>query len=317
MYRPLLAAAYALLCATLPAQTTLYVTPAGTGDGRSWQTASDLHVALSRARPGDEVWVAGGQYATSATDNREASFHLPDGVSLLGGFRGDEPTRDARDPTGHPTVLTGEIGGPGRDDNAYTILRLSGASDRTRVEGITFRGAYANGAGPVADPRRAGGAVLISGGRDRGASAPVFTACRFEDNYARDGGAVYIAASGGRATPRFVECAFRQNVADLDGGAVYIDGRHGGDASPTFDDCVFEDNEANYGGAIFNQSTKGTTNPRLSGCAFVNNHAYVRGASLYNIDHRGTSRPVLLSCRFEGAPPQPAPASADDLARGF
>jgi len=69
------------------------------------------------------------------------------------------------------------------------------------------------------------------------------------DNAARDGGGVYIDGSSGKAKPSFVNCTFRKNEADLDGGAIYNDGRRRGEASPSLVDCTFESNVANYGGA--------------------------------------------------------------------
>ncbi len=314
MSRPLLAVVCALVSATLTAQTTHYVSPSGTGDGTSWSKAADLQDALKRARSGDAIWLSAGTYPTSSTGNRESSFLLPSDVTMLAGFSGSETSASARDPRKHIAILTGEIGSPERTDNAFTILRITDASPRTIIDGITFQDAHANGSGPVADPRRAGGAVLISISGIGASCAPTFTNCTFERNFARDGGAVYVNGSAGRATPSFVGCAFRQNEADLDGGAIYNDGRRSGEASPTFVECTFEANEANYGAAVFNQATKGSANPRLTNCRFADNKAYVRGTTLYSIDHQGTSRPILLACTFDEQALETG--AADDLARG-
>ncbi len=301
MNKPLLAVACVLLgsTASLSAQNTLFVSPTGLGDGSSWNSSATLTTALSRATAGDQIWLATGTYFTSATGDRAAAFTVPSGVSLLAGFSGSEKTAAKRNPAANPAILSGEIGSSARHDNAYTILILSGSTSETHLDGLTLRGAYANGAGAPGDAKRAGGAALVNTEGPGGTSSPVFSNCTFEANYARDGGGVYIDARAGTAAPTFVACTFRQNEADLDGGAIYNDGRRHGKATPSFVDCIFEGNVANYGGAIFNQATKGTSSPKLAGCNFRGNHAYVRGASLYNIDHQGLSRPTLVNCNFE------------------
>ncbi len=313
MNRPLLAVACTLYGVALAAQSTLFVTPTGAGDGSSWSKAANLHAALKGASAGHTLWLSSGTYVTTAGDNRDASFRIPAGVQVLGGFSGSETALAQRKPQAAPTVLSGEIGGPDPHDNAYTVVRITGGDASTVLDGVTVSGAHANGSGVVADARRAGGGLLVDLAGPGTKASPTISNVVFEKNYARDGGAVYVDGSGGQATPTFERCSFRQNEADLDGGAVYNDGRRYGEASPIFRACVFEGNEANYGAAVFNQATKGTASPKMSECTFRQNKAYVRGTTLYSIDHQGTSRPMLLSCVFDQT--AEITASADDLAR--
>ncbi len=299
MQKPLLVAACATLGTSLSAQTTLYVSPTGTGTGESWTQAAPLHGALTAARSGDVLWLRHGTYLTSDASDREAAFKVASGVTLLGGFAGEEDNAAQRNPKQNVTILSGEIGTIERHDNAFTVVLVEAASATTTIDGLTIRGGFASGAGPTADAKRAGGGALIRGNETGKTSAPTFVNVNFADNYARDGGAVYVDARGGKATPSFVRCDFSANEADLDGGAIYNDGRHHGDASPSLVSCTFEGNVANYGGAIFNQATKGASSPRLSKCDFKRNHAYVRGASLYNLDHQGANAPMLANCTFD------------------
>lgn len=299
MNTPLLAVVCVLLGGSLSAQNTLYVSPTGAGDGSSWTSSASLHAALQKAKPGDQVWLQEGTYPTSKEGNRDVYFDVPNGVRLLGGFTGREKNASGRNPRDHKTILTGEIGHKERSDNAYTVVRLADASTSTTLDGLTITAAYANGHGPTADPRRAGGGMLIQVNTPESTSQPTLINCTLVGNYARDGGGVYVDGRIGIAKPSFVNCTFRQNEADLDGGAVYNDGRRRGEASPSFVDCTFDSNVANYGGAIFNQATKGASNPHLSKCDFRQNHAYVRGETLYNIAHQGQNRPVLINCKFE------------------
>ncbi|MFK8055044.1 MAG: DUF1565 domain-containing protein [Saprospiraceae bacterium] len=299
MNKPLLAVACALLGGSLCAQSTLFVSPTGSDDGSSWTSSSSLKDALHRAKPGDQVWLTQGTYPTSNDGNRDVYFDIPEGVRLLGGFAGREKNASGRNPRDNKTILTGEIGKKERSDNAYTVVRIADATASTTLDGLTITGAYANGHGPTADPRRAGGGVLVKVTNPKASSQPTLINCNIVGNYARDGGGVYVDGQAGKAKPSFVNCTFEKNEADLDGGAIYNDGRRRGEASPSFVDCTFDSNVANYGGAIFNQATKGKSSPKLSKCDFRQNHAYVRGATLYNLAHQGENRPVLIDCVFE------------------
>ena len=299
MNKPLLAAAAVVVGGCLHAQTVLYVAPAGNSDGSSWKEPTNLHAALAAARAGDVVFVKTGTYLTSEGGDRTASFSPAEGVRMLGGFRGDEPDEHHRDPISFETVLSGEIGSPERGDNAYTVLRLTGSGEGTVVDGFTITGGYADGAGGAADARRAGGGILIEVSEPGGRAAPRIADCVLAGNYARDGGGAYVSGRAGSAAPHFEDCTFRDNEADLDGGAVYVDGRRRGDAAPLLTDCLFQRNVANYGGALFNQATGGRVVASLTRCHFTGNRAYVRGATLYSIDHRGSAEARLEDCVFD------------------
>ncbi len=88
-----------------------YVTPNGTGNGSSWADAlgeSGFRNELVTAGDGDEFWVAAGKYRPSDTD-RIVSFSLKSGVSLYGGFAGNETELSQRDWSANITVLTGDL----------------------------------------------------------------------------------------------------------------------------------------------------------------------------------------------------------------
>ena len=78
-------------------------TASGGNDGSSWTDAfTTFQAALTVAQPGDEVWAALGTYAVP--DN--AGFIAPAGVSLYGGFVGEESSIAER-PGGVRSRLTG------------------------------------------------------------------------------------------------------------------------------------------------------------------------------------------------------------------
>ena len=90
------------------------VTTEGIGDGSSWAQAMSLQAALASTAfvPGDQIWIAGGTYKPHA-DDRTATFSIPAGVLVYGGFAGteaddfDPATNDTR-PRNAEGVLTNE-----------------------------------------------------------------------------------------------------------------------------------------------------------------------------------------------------------------
>ena len=72
-----------------------YVKTDGTGNGDSWQEAAgDLDEMMEKASSGDEIWIAKGVYKPTrlikASKKNSRAFVLKDGVSLYGGFAGNE-----------------------------------------------------------------------------------------------------------------------------------------------------------------------------------------------------------------------------------
>src|SRR5688500_4973298 len=100
---------------------TIYVNPAAVGanNGTSWANAyTSLSSALLAAVSGDEIWVKQGVYkpttlidvnGAGGAEAREATFQIPDGVALYGGFAGTEATRDERNWEANLTILSGDI----------------------------------------------------------------------------------------------------------------------------------------------------------------------------------------------------------------
>lgn len=84
-----------------------YVKQDGTGKGTSWEDASgDLQAMIDELAtnnpnnlPG-EVWIAGGTYRPKTFlitgENYTATFRMRDGISVYGGFKGDETSKSQR-----------------------------------------------------------------------------------------------------------------------------------------------------------------------------------------------------------------------------
>ncbi len=134
-------------------------------DGLSWNSAySSLQDALAVAAKGDEIWVAKGIYYPDrglgrVKGDRKATFRLPDGVALYGGFAGTEKHRDERDWAANITVLSGDIDTNDRSNssgivtdpagikggNAYAVVTAQNVSRATRLDGFVITAGQAAG----------------------------------------------------------------------------------------------------------------------------------------------------------------------------
>jgi hypothetical protein len=293
----------------LAAQGRFYVNHAttGTNNGTSWANAfTKLQPALAAAMPGDEIWVAQGTYLPTEDTNRDSSFSLPSGVRLYGGFGGTETDLDQRDWTGHPTILSGDIGVPGDStDNSFTILYMDNPDSLTVLDGFRFRHGIANyvpSNQPVTSPSKCGGALYIMGAN--GWAYVLVRNCHFERNYAyAHGGAVYINGSGtGSVAPQFINCSFEQNRARLDGGALYRNGGSWAERIPDFGNCLFRENvaERRGGGLCYNESER-TDWIDLQGCTFLSNRSNTSGGGAnFNVGRTTGTKISMKRCHFEG-----------------
>lgn len=233
------------------------------GDGSSWSGAfKDLQAALVAARPGDQVWVARGTYTPTRGTDRSASFALPDGVAIYGGFAGTEAALGQRDWVANVTTLSGEIGA--RDnlaDNSYHVVTARGLTVATTLSGFTIIGGNADG--PTAEDKRGGGMWVTAS-----ADALTVTHVTFRDNRAYNGGAMYLAAPA--ATLR--EVHFVGNTAALVAGGLFCD-----TSAATLTNVSFVGNAARYGGGLY---TNAGSTPRVSSAVFRHNLADRDGGGL-------------------------------------
>ncbi|QOJ13240.1 MAG: hypothetical protein HRU75_00700 [Planctomycetia bacterium] len=239
--------------------TRLYVDRNATGQntGLSWADAfKDLQTALGLANGApsqfQEIWVADGVYTPGS--NRNATFTIPSGVKVLGGFAGGEVSPSQRDWTVNRTFLNGNIGDPiDQLDNVYHVVTASGTSPATRLDGFEIINGRANGSAP--NDRGAG--MYIA---DHGYLS--VRNCKFGGNHCSfEGGAVWI---GGTSLPDFVFCDFDTNSAGSFGGAIRLTGNS---QLWVFNSTLRRNWAGSNGGAI--NSTAGHT--RLVNCLFTKN----------------------------------------------
>lgn len=233
----------------LPATRIRYVKPTatGTGDGSSWDNASgDLQKMIDDladnnvSQQAGEVWVAAGTYKPQSQlisgMNYSASFRMRDGISVYGGFEGDETSKQERAKGTMPwdftnvTVLetayyesklawTNSKWTVGSDSrHVVWFAPMSGESDFTRIttlDGVTVQGGYAQGNTGLDDFKTDRGAGVYMDGANA-----YLSNCIVRENYATgNGGGVYL--KNGRVQTSLIY----NNNADADGGAVYVENR--------------------------------------------------------------------------------------------
>ena len=99
----------------------------------TWATAlTEVRQALNFAGASsgaiNEIWVAAGEYYPAATAVRSASFVIPSGVKLYGGFDGTETQLGERDWEANVTTLSGDPAETATlGDNCYHVIEATGS----------------------------------------------------------------------------------------------------------------------------------------------------------------------------------------------
>ena len=277
------------LTAAVHAGSVLYVDDDAPpdGDGTDWKKAYRfVQDALADAFQGgvSEIRVAQGVYQPDRTEaipdgtgDREASFQLINGVTLMGGYAGigaDDP--DERDIDLYETTLSGDLLGDDgndfqdNDENSYHVVIGSAPSGAGTLDGFTVSGGNAYAVGGT--PSRGGGAFIPD-------VSPTFLSCTFSSNFAdQSGGAVW---SVGDSAPVFEDCIFTGNMA-TQAGAVAISASVQEEGLPCFINCLFNSNTTTYlqfsgstGGAV---GIGGNVTASFTLCTFLGNTASVGGA---------------------------------------
>jgi predicted outer membrane repeat protein len=230
-------------------------------------------------------------------------FTLRNGVQLYGGFVGTETLLNQRNFTNNPTILSGNIGTPAVSDNSFHILYGSGLDSTTVLDGFTITQGNANGSGmPVSNGW--GGGLFLEYGQGISNTCPVIQNCRFEQNSARSGGAIYCRYNQfDLVNPILRNCVFDSNRASIFAGAVYKSGPSLSDMPFIVENCRFSNNAAltSDGGGFFLANTGNTI--LFINCQFEKDSAATSwGGGIFcsgfgnNIDEISI---VLDSCLFD------------------
>ena len=311
-----------LVCLSLTCSTfgeTIFVKANATGenDGESWENAfTNLTDALEEADEADQVWVAAGTYYPTLDTNRSASFIIPNGVEILGGFPNvGNPEIGNRNPSTNLTILSGDIDQDGNlANNSYTIIYTKNVDASTILDGFTITGGNADGDVTNSFPvlLENGGAAWYNEAINFENSNPTIKQCIFSNNFAANrGGAMYHRADNeGHTNYSLINCIFQNNTAERAGGAIFnTQSNIGAECSPTVSSTNFLSNTAGEsGGAIFNNGAYfGVASGTYTNCNFSNNEATNNngGAIFNNATFQGITNPTFTNCNFTGnnAPP--------------
>lgn len=284
----------------LPDTRIRYVKPTatGTGDGSSWDNASgDLQKMIDDladnnvSQQAGEVWVAAGTYKPQSQlisgMNYSASFRMRDGISVYGGFAGNETSKQERAKGTMPwdftnvTVLEAAyyesklawtnskwtVGSDSR--HVVWFAPMSGESDFTRIttlDGVTIQGGYAQGGTGQDDFLTDRGAGVYMDGANA-----YLSNCIVRENYATgNGGGVYL--KNGRVQTSLIY----NNNADADGGAVYVENR-----GLVYRSMLTNNSALNGAGVYLYNSSDDPDHPEyliLSTCVVSNNTVRGNGA---------------------------------------
>lgn len=205
--------------------STYYVdqdAPGPVHNGVNWYWAyRSIQDALNVASPGDTILVAEGRYApdrgaTVTAGDREATFLLQQGISLIGGHAGfGTPSPDTQDPATFVTELSGDLAGNdlfgilNTQDNSYSVVTALAEPNGMPilVDGVVIKAGHAAGI----DDHYMGGGLLILGAN------VTMSRSLFYGNQAAFGGAV--AVDGGSLT--LVNSQISGNTGLLYGGGLY------------------------------------------------------------------------------------------------
>ena len=266
----------------LSATTKYYVDidrPDDSGDGTSWATAkkhlqSALHLFYGYGGGEIEIWVAAGTYNPSYeidggygdySPDRHATFDIPSGVAVYGGFTGSEDEVDLsqRDWANNVTILSGDIDGNDaegdRSGNSYHVVSFHSVNENTVLDGFTITGGNAD-----------------------------------DDDEASNGGGIYNDFSNG-GSPNIRNCIISGNSAANGGGGMYNNAYSEGmsSGSPTLTNCVISGNRAgSMGGGIYGYSKFTLTggwvhsafNLTLNNCTITGNSAVFGGGFYYRYE---------------------------------
>ncbi|HWD18993.1 MAG TPA: choice-of-anchor Q domain-containing protein [Verrucomicrobiae bacterium] len=229
--------------------------PAG-GNGGSWARAyNDLTVALAAIQGcQNQIWLASGTYRPTLGTDTSATFTIPAGAVVYGGFAGFETNLSQRNWQTNVAVLSGAIGGLGQTAaHSFIVLNFSGQtapiSSSTIVDGVTIaQGQY---------------------GIDCDNASPTIRHCLITSN-------VVSGLTTRDAAPLLQNCAFVNNTSSQLGAGLVAFGLNATNLGPVVENSIFTGNRANSGAGAFIQDAT----LRFAGCLFAYNYATNGGGAI-------------------------------------
>ena len=211
----------------------IYVKAGATGlkNGTSWADAfDDLNDAIAFARVmGRPIWVAAGTYYGDGDENHNA-FTLYNGMSIYGGFAGNEPENynlANRDFSTNTTILDGQ-------NVQRVVYHETNFTDTTYIDGFTITRGYKY--------NNYGGGLYLKG--KSCLSNCVITNNRTDGYYWCSGAGVCVEGTS-ECRSVITDCTISGNTTNFSGGGVYV-------KYATMKNCTVTGNRSgNYGGGVY------------------------------------------------------------------
>ena len=260
----------------------VYVKAGAKGNGSSWQSAfGDIQSAIFAASVDGkkhQIWVAAGTYYGDTTLN--TALNLASGVSLYGGFAGNETSLAARDVAKNPTILDGQ-----KRRRVLTQNAEFSQSMACVVDGFTIQNGFASN----------GGGIYINGN-------VTVNNCILRENKAYNMGSAIYAEKSTIKNSRIVDNSYEGtdlrytvflNRCVMDSCAVKNNTCNnvsavGDDRGSTITNCEFEGNSSTSSHRGFYLA-----DTKISNCKFVNTSGNGSAVELSNSS-------VMRGCLFKG-----------------
>ena len=201
-------------------QVFVNVNAHGANNGSSWKDAfTNLDSAIDQTDSG-QIWVAAGTYKPSLNAQYYSfkTFTINKQIALYGGFKGTETRLSQRDVQKNVTILSGDVGTQGvDDDNTPRVVSVIGAVDSlTIIDGFTITSAYYTDYKGY-DYNNGGIYIWCSGD-------PEVRNCTIKNNHGFYGGGIYIRGTGTslHSSPLIVNNLIENNSA-YQGAGLYLE----------------------------------------------------------------------------------------------
>ncbi|MFK7924446.1 MAG: T9SS type A sorting domain-containing protein [Bacteroidia bacterium] len=250
MKRNLYISLFALLIGLLPNEVlavNIYVyagVVGGARDGSSWENAfTDLQLGLIEARNSagrDTIFLGPGTYKPTPSLDRTASFAIPGGTTILGGWQfqnGDfSPRFDSRNPK---SIISGLL-----DPNtkAYHVVKIENEPDTVFLERILIKDGLADG---IDSQDQKGAVVYATNAKIK--MKECYVGFSKADGMDAQGGIIYAQDSYLNVfNSVFIDGEVNSTNVLAGGGALYVDAN----SEVVIDATAFTDCNANIGASI-------------------------------------------------------------------
>ncbi|MCH8569004.1 MAG: T9SS type A sorting domain-containing protein [Balneolales bacterium] len=251
-------------------------------DGRSWTRAYPSLQDALRVLPPCEIRIATGTYTPDSgagfeAGNPEQAFDLSSGITLLGGFSGDENVADffiesetmSRNVAVYPVILSGDLGNGLRSRN---VIRAIDQSEQIVIDGVQIRDGLAFAGSEDTEPDNSADVNLNGGGLFIQNSKLRIINSYISQNAAENaGGGIYI---GPGSDVQLLNSVVSDNSASLGAGLFLAE-----DVILSTAFSTFSLNEADAGGGVFIDSS---TLAVFKSSIIWGNHANDNGPQLYS-----------------------------------